>query len=109
MHGRSHLSERERSTRSRLSQLLHEKDLIAGSTILMKHTCGKKGCKCARGQKHHSLYVAFNHKGKRTMVSIRPEQAQQVSAAVETYKRCKPLIQALSEECFHRLVTRQKE
>ena len=49
MRGRSHLTERERSARSRLSQLLHEEDLIAGSTILMKHTCGKKGCKCTRG------------------------------------------------------------
>ena len=109
MRGRSHLSERERSARSRLTQLRHEDDLIAGSTVLMKHTCGKKSCKCARGEKHESLYLATSRNGKRTMVSIRPDLARRVTAAVQTYQRFKPLLQALSEECVVRLVKKAKE
>lgn len=109
MLNRSNISQREGSARSRLSQILHDQDILAGSTVLMKHACGKQGCKCSRGELHHSLYLAFNYKGKRKMVSIRPELTDEVKAAVENYKRFKPLLQALSEECFERLVSQRKE
>lgn len=109
MRGRSHLTERERSARSRLTQLLHQEDLVAGSTVLMRRTCGKETCKCTRGEKHVSLYLAFNRKNKRTMVCIPAQFAQKVSVAVENYKLFKSLLQTLSQECYTRLVTKRKE
>lgn len=105
---RSHLSQRERSARSRSTQILHDSDLIVGSLVTMKHTCGKKGCRCARGEKHHSLYLALNVKGKRKMISIPNELAPKVKAAVGAHKRLKPLMQSISDECFKRLVLRYK-
>jgi len=76
--------------------------------VTMKHTCGKKGCKCARGEKHHSLYLALNVEGKRKMISIPAELAPQVTAAVDAHKRLKPHLQRISEECFKRLVLKHK-
>ena len=108
MQGRSHLSERERNARSKCSKIMHDGDLIAGSMVTMKHTCGKKGCRCARGEKHHSLYLALNDEGKRKMVSIPAEIAPQVEAAVDAYKQAKAHLQTISEQCYKRLVLKHK-
>jgi hypothetical protein len=104
MRSRSQWSPRECSARSRLSQLLHESDVIAGSLGTMKRSCGKKGCRCARGEKHESLYIAFSQKGKRKMVFIPRQYAQEVTAAIEAYQRVKQLQQTLSDECCSRLL-----
>lgn len=108
MRGRSHLPKRERDARSRCSKIMHEQDLIAGSMVTMKHTCGKKGCRCARGEKHHSLYLALNVEGKRKMVSIPSSIAPLVEAAVDAYKQLKPHLQTISGECYKRLVLKHK-
>lgn len=109
MRGRSHWTERERSARSRLCQLFHEQDVIAGSLVTMKRLCGKPGCRCARGEKHVSLYVAFSVKGKRTMVIIPAGIVEEVRTAVEAYQRAKQLQQELSVECFARLMRSERE
>lgn len=108
MRVRSHLSPRERKARSRGTQIFHDQDFIAGSLITMKHTCGKKGCRCAQGDKHVSLYLAINLKGKRKMISIPAGFTQKVTAAVDSYKEFKPLMQTVSEECFRRLVQERR-
>ena len=106
---RRQLSDRERSARSRSTQILYDGDLIAGSLVTMKHTCGKKGCRCARGEKHQSLYLALNLKGKRKMISIPSAVAPQVKDAVAAHTRLKELMQTISEESFKRVVQPHKE
>ena len=108
MQGRYHWSERERSARSRLSQLLHELDVINGSLVTMKRVCGKKGCRCTNGEKHESLYLAFSMKGKRRMIIIPRDRAKKVTAAIEAYQRAKQLQRTLSEECFGRLMHQER-
>jgi hypothetical protein len=83
--------------------------MIAGSLVTMKHTCGKKGCRCARGEKHHSLYLALNLKGKRKMISIPADIAPKVRDAVKAHKRLKELMHIISEESFKRVVKPRKE
>lgn len=108
MQGRRHWTERERSARSRLSQLLHELDVVAGSLITMKRVCGKKRCRCARGEKHESLYLAYSMKGKRRMVIVPRDRAEMVTAAVQAYQQAKRLQQTLSEECLGRLMQQER-
>lgn len=109
MSPRNRMSRRESSARSRSTQILYDGDIIAGSLVTMKHTCGKKGCRCARGEKHHSLYLSLSVDGKRKMVSIPAEIAPEVKAAVEAHKRLKPLLAKISSECFERLVQSRKK
>jgi hypothetical protein len=42
-----------------LAQLLHEREVIAGSVVSMARRCGKRGCRCAQGEKHVSLYLSI--------------------------------------------------
>jgi len=109
MGSRSSWSDRERAARSRLLQLLHDHDFIAGSLVTMRRVCGKPTCRCARGQKHESLYLALTVKGKRTMLIVPRQRIEAVTAAVQTYKRAWELQKKLSEECSARLLSQTKE
>lgn len=104
MASRSQWSQRECAVRSRLAQLLHEQDFIAGSLVTMRRVCGKPTCRCARGQKHVSTYLALNINGKRAMVIVPKEQLEAIRNAVETYKRVGRLQKTLSNECRERLM-----
>ena len=86
--------------------LVHEQDFIAGTIVTMNRVCGKPGCHCAKGKKkHRSLYLAFNKKGKRTMVIIPRDLEALVSEAVNTNKRIKQMHQTVSASCFERLMS----
>jgi hypothetical protein len=108
MRPRSNWTEQERDARSRLMRMAYEWDFIAGSVVTMNRVCGKKGCRCTTGEKHQSLYLAFNHKGKRTMVIIPKELESVVVEAVNTNKRMKQLHQTVSTTCFKRLMSRRR-
>lgn len=109
MKHRGHMSESERAARSRSAQAVREADIIAGSLVTMKRTCGKQGCRCARGHKHESQYLALNVDGRRKMVCIPDELLPRVEAAVGAHKQLKRRLQVISKECFERLVARHKE
>jgi hypothetical protein len=100
----SQWSARERAARSRLAQLLHQQDFIAGSLVTMRRVCGKPTCHCARGEKHVSDYLALSVNGKRTMMIVPKEQLEAVRNAVQTYKRVLQLQKTLSSECHGRLM-----
>jgi hypothetical protein len=98
------MSEQECAVRSRLSKFFHDQDIIAGSLVTMRRVCGKPMCRCARGEKHESVYLAMSRGGKRTMLIVPREQLQRVTAAVTTYQQAKKLLQKLSEQCQSRLI-----
>lgn len=108
MMARSHLPERERICRSRLTKIVHEQELIAGSLVATKQTCGKKNCRCKKGQKHDAVYVALRYKGKRRMLSVAPECRQRMHEAVANYKQVRKYIEIISEECCNRLLDKTR-
>jgi len=103
MKHRSHLPEQERAARSKLSQLLRDKPFVAGSLVKMARTCGKPNCKCAKGDKHVSWYLAIRHKSTRKMICIPRARQQEVMEWVNTYREVTSLIAAVSQQCLERL------
>ena len=57
---RAQLPPKDRAARSRLIHWLSAaaQPLARASLVTMARTCGKKGCKCAQGERHVSLYLA---------------------------------------------------
>ena len=51
-------SRQQRTVRSKLAKIVHDKGLVRGTIITMKRTCGNPNCRCARGEKHVSLYLS---------------------------------------------------
>ena len=104
MRNRMVFSQPERQARSRLTQLVHEETLLCGSLVTMARTCGRKGCKCCRGEKHVSLYLSTRPNGKRKMIYIPAEAEKKAEAGVRTYQEACRLMRRISNEQLARLL-----
>jgi hypothetical protein len=109
MVARNRFAPQERAARSRLAQLLHDHDVICGSVVSMARTCGKAGCRCMQGEKHVSLYLSTKVEGKRRMVYIPPELAEEVRRRVATYREVEQLKEVVSAACVGRVLERKRE
>ncbi len=108
MKHRSNLPIKERAARSKLSKLLHDKSFVAGSLVNMAGTCGKANCKCTKGDKQVSWYLAIRHKAARKMICIPRAQEQEVLEWVNTYKEITKQIDTVSQQCLERLAITDK-
>ena len=109
MPSRSYYGARERAARSRLAQLLHKHEVIAGSVVTMARRCGKKGCHCMHGEKHVSLYLSTKEGGKRRMIYIPPDLEERVRRAVGAYRESQELVQTVSEASLGRVLQKKRE
>lgn len=104
---RSHYSAEERAVRSRLTKLMHEMAVVRGSIIEVRRSCGQKGCKCERGQKHPSHYLGVSKKGKVQMQYIPKAWEQRVRQWVNNYQRVKGYVEKLSDIYRDKLIHRK--
>lgn len=109
MRHRSHLSERERRCTSKLIALLKQGRVLKGTTYVLRNTCGKPNCKCARGEKHETLYAARSRHGKRQARSVPKPLRDQVLKWIERYNTIDELLGQLSDESWHQLEKLSKE
>jgi len=105
MPSKSQLPPKDRTARSRLVQLLSAAQPIArASLVTMARLCGKKGCKCAQGEKHVSLYLAARVGKKRKMLYIPPDLEETARRLVENGKKVEELLEDISQASLERLV-----
>ena len=57
-------------------------NLQNGSVHLQRRKCGKLNCKCARGERHESLFLFTRHNGKLYKIYIPKSIIEEVSAAI---------------------------
>ena len=109
MANRNQFTARERAARSRLAQLLHDFDVIVGGVVTMERTCGKLGCRCARGEKHVSLYLSTKVDGKRRMIYIPADLEEAVRQRVAAYREVAQLTEEVSNACVGRALERKRK
>ena len=100
---RAHRSATERHARSQLARLAHEESLIKGGVSMMARTCGKPNCKCAKGEKHVSLYISLRHNGKRKLIYVPPELEGRIKKGVKSYKEMMRLLDVISDISVERM------
>lgn len=108
MRHRRHLPEQERIARSRVTKLLHDKPFVAGGLVRMTRTCGKANCKCTRGDKHVSWYLATRYKEARKMISIPRTWEKNVFEWVRAYKEIMRQMDIISQHCLERFMISSK-
>jgi len=83
---------------SRKKRLLSKlPDLMRGSLTLTSRSCGKKGCRCQRGEKHPIYFFGYSIKGKKRILSIPAKSHQQVQKLINNWKHHKDLIEELTD------------
>lgn len=104
MRHRSHLSRQERRVRSQLAKPLHKEAFLRGSLVTMARRCGKKECKCNRGEGHVSLYLATKLEKKRKMIYIPPKWEDIIRSWVDACQKVDHLMDQVSEACLIRFL-----
>lgn len=97
MQPRSSLPQTIRNALSKLHQLINKKRLIRGSLVYLRNKCGKPNCKCARGEKHISLYIRKTVKGKPKMTLIPRAKWEKIKELNDRYKEIQKLLEQISD------------
>lgn len=105
---RAQMSAQERSVRSRLAQLVHQQPLIRATISVRQVRCGKKGCRCAQGEKHRALYLVCCVKGKPRQVFVPPSMEEEVRRWVVNYHSIQELLENVSEQAWQELAARKE-
>lgn len=98
---------RERHPLSQLRQLLSRPGLLRGSLVRMARPCGKPGCRCARGHRHVSWYLAQSQGGQRRMLYVPESWLGRVREWTRRYAEIRQLLYELSALYWDRLKRRQ--
>jgi len=62
--------ERERRLLSRVRQLLGQPGLLHGSLRVNRRRCGKRGCRCTKGQLHAGVLLAVMQRGRQVSLYV---------------------------------------
>lgn len=110
MNPRNALPPRDRLARSRLLKFLAQANPFArASLVRMARVCGKPACRCARGEKHVSLYLAARVEKTRKMIYIPPELEGQARTLVENGRSVEQLLEEISQASIHNLIQRKDQ
>jgi hypothetical protein len=105
---RTRFSDRERTRRSRLSQIIHQARFLRGALSVRNIRCGKAGCRCARGELHACLYLVRRQGGKLRQVFVPRQWEERIREAVKNQKEMEQLIEELSDLEWKRLQERKE-
>lgn len=80
------------------AQLSSPLEVLRGS-LLQRTIHHSSGClKCARGEGHPLWILTVGYPGGKTrQVSLRPDQVPEVRKAIQSYRKCKRSLEAISE------------
>lgn len=93
---RAHIPSTLRSTYSKLRKLINQNRFIKGSIYYLKNTCGKKNCKCAKGEKHLSLYIQQTIKGKTKKTLVPKPRWDDIKEMNKRYKEIQECLEEIS-------------
>jgi hypothetical protein len=106
---RSQLPPKDRAARARLMQLLgRRRPLLKGGLVEMARRCGKPGCKCLRGEKHRSLYLAARVGKERKMIYVPPDLEQAVRQWLADGRRGEALVEEMVQASLATLAQRKR-
>lgn len=106
---RNKMSVQERKLRSRLAQLAGARTLIHATLNVRHVTCGKKGCRCLKGERHRAVYLVSSAKGKKRQVFVPSAMEEEVRAWVENYRMATELLEQVSEKAWNELKRRKEK
>jgi hypothetical protein len=87
----SRLRQELRESLERLGQVLEvawdRSLLVKGSVYQIARRCGRRRCRCTRGQLHRNFALTWSEQGRHHMRSLTPEQVAQIRPKSREYAR----------------------
>jgi hypothetical protein len=104
---RARMSSSERQARSRLAQLMSGRGFMRGTLLVRRMKCGKANCKCARGERHESLFLVISENGRTRQLFVPKDWESRVRLWVEDYHRARELMEEISRIYWDKVRNRQ--
>jgi hypothetical protein len=78
----------EREKAALLKEIQRCSGMLQGSLVALYRKCGKKGCRCERGERHGPAYcLSYKEGGVTQMVYIPVSRLEEVKRAMEAFSR----------------------
>jgi hypothetical protein len=62
--------------------------MLQGSLVVLYRKCGRRGCRCGRGEKHGpAYYLSYKEEGVTQMIYIRASRLEEVKKAMEAFSQ----------------------
>ena len=88
----------EKERRQLLKDLVKPDDMIAGSVYFVYKRCGKKTCRCARGELHGPfMSLSIPEAGKRTLRHVRQGDEEWAASHAARYREYQKSLARLSK------------
>jgi len=100
------MSVRERQFRSRLAQVVTQRGVIRGTLLVRRRVCGKPTCRCARGERHESLYLAVSEGGRTRQLFVPRTWEAVVRQWVADYRQAQDLLEEISRLAWQKVRAR---
>ena len=100
MKHRTKFSEKQRKIRSEISKIVHEQNYVRGSLVTMTRVCGNPNCRCAKGQKHVSMYLSQSEGGRTKKLFVPKKYEARVEQWIENYRQIKRLMEKVSDDLW---------
>ena len=77
-----------REKKALLREIQNCSGMLQGSLVALYRKCGKKGCRCERGEKHGPAYcLSYKEGGVTQMVYIPASRLEEVKKGMEAFSR----------------------
>jgi len=77
--------------------------VVHGSLVEAKRTCGNKGCKCARGQRHSAFYLSRSIEGRTRLEYVSKADVETVRKWRKNHERLVELLEELTTALLREL------
>jgi hypothetical protein len=105
---RTAIPAQERAARSRLAQIVAGQPFLRGTLQERIRACGKPNCRCARGQKHRSLYLVLSDGKRQRQLYVPRDWEQRVRQWVANHHSLRDLVRQVSELYWSRIKSREE-
>ena len=105
---RTALTAQERTWRSKLTQITAGRAFLRGTLLERERLCGKPNCRCARGQKHRSLYLVLSDGKRQRQLFVPRDWEERVRQWVANHKALRKLVSQVSELYWTKVKKRQE-
>jgi hypothetical protein len=82
---------------SRLKKLTPSQPVLAASLVRITKYCGRRSCRCYRGEKHVAYHLSYKVRQKTHVVYVPVDLLEEVRLWIDEHRRLKRLLQEISQ------------
>jgi hypothetical protein len=105
--GASSMTKEERKLRSHITHIVSRYSFLHGTLNVKERTCGKGNCRCARGEKHSSLYIVNRRDGELRQIFVPSYRETEVRQWVARYQEINKLLDDISDFYWAKIQNRE--